>query len=177
MKSTGVTPINNSSIIVYPGLAGPVMQPNSNGKGGKIYLPEIKSIDKGIYMLAHELSNLNKVKENFAIDKQLNEQFASKDPKTKVMSADEFATKKINLESWAIADRVKVLSETGIKAESKEEQALVDAYTKNHDSKALNAGALKLAEKSVVDTKDGAVAVRDYWKIEYQRVKTEVQKR
>jgi len=176
MKATGVSVTNNTNITIYPGLAGPVMQPNANGKGGKIYLPEIKSIDQGVYWLAHELSNLSKVKENYALDKQLTKQFLGTDPKTKVMSADEFATKKINLESRSIADRVKVLSESGIKAETLEEQTLVDTYTSNHDSKKLNAGALKLAEKSVVDTKDGAISIRDYWKNEYERVKTEVQK-
>ena len=175
MKAAGVSATSNANITIVPGLAGPVMQPNSNGKGGAIYLPEIKSIDQGIYMLAHELSNLSKVKENFALDKQLNDQFGSKDPKTKVMSADEFATKKINLESGSIADRVKVLSESGIKAESPAEQKLVDAYSKNHDLKQLKTGSLALAQKSTVDTKDGSVSIKDYWKSEYERIKTAVQ--
>lgn len=166
MTATGITVQNNSKIVVTTQVTDPIMYDK------KIYIPPIPTKETGVIWLAHEMSNLAKWDQNYKIDEELSTQLVNKkkDPKTKVMTADEFATKKINLEAKSVEDRIIVEAESGIPALDPTEQKVVDEYKKSKNLTKLRQGAKKITENSKTGPK-ADVKIRDYWKGEYERIK------
>jgi RHS repeat-associated protein len=177
MTTTGITTANHAShITVHPSVTQPATQDK------KIYLPTIPNVAQGVIWLAHEMSNLAKHNEFYAADKKFSEQVVArmKNPKAKLMTPDEYASEKINLEARSIEDRIIVAAEANLVAPTQKEQKVVDEYKKTKSLQKLREGAKKLAEESkAIDPDDATkeIPIRDFWKKMYPRVKAEIERR